>query len=133
MTETMTPPKPASTVEIPASYTPVAAPAGPNQTQTMILIVALIALMLVVGYQQVQIGRLSNELGVVSGDVRSGETRGHLEALDAKLQEMNTRLTYLDSKIVSTDQKAQSALDRIKLNEEKADWFGNLLRGLGWK
>jgi hypothetical protein len=132
MTETMMPPKPASPVNTHSYMTPSASVAK-SQKSIIVLVVALTALVLIVGYQQMQISRLSSELGVVSGDVRSGETRGRLEALDAKLQEVNTRLTYLDSKIVSTDQKAQAALDRIKVNEQKADWFGNLLRGLGWK
>lgn len=109
-------------------------PARPFQSAGIYIAAAILtALILLVGYQQVQLGHLSSELNTLRGDVRGGETRGHLEALDAKLQEMNTRLTYLDSKIMSTDQKAQSALDRIKANEEKADWLGNFLRGLGWK
>ena len=108
-------------------------PGKPSNIKMYIVVAAVTALVLLLGYQQTQIVRLTKELDAVSTDVHSGETRGKLEALDAKLQEINTRLTYFDSKLSATDQKAQSALDKIKTQEEKSDWFGNLLKTFGWK
>jgi uncharacterized protein HemX len=132
MTEVMPPPQ-AVSAERPSTVANYSSNKSGKPLGIYIVVAALTALILLVGYQQAQLARLSGELDTIRGDMRSGETRGHLEALDAKMQEMNTRLSYLDSKIISVDQKAQSALDKIKANEEKADWFGNILRGLGWK
>lgn len=129
-----TPQAPISSTATPASsYSTSPVPIPRNSAPNYLLVVVLTALVLVIGYQQMQITRLSADISVVSGDVRSGETRGRLEALEARQQEMNTRLTYIDSKITATDEKAQAAMNRIKLNEEKADWFGNILRSIGWK
>lgn len=115
----------------PANTIPAVVPSR-SKRNVMLGSVVLI-LFFLLGYQQVQIGRLFNELTALRSDAQSGETRGHLQALDARLQEMNTRLTYLDSKIASADQKAQAALDKIRINEEKADWLGNILKTIGWK
>jgi septal ring factor EnvC (AmiA/AmiB activator) len=93
----------------------------------------LVVCVLFIGYQQIQINRLSNELTTLRKDLRNVEMLDRLNTLEAQLQALNARLNYLDSKIVTTDRKAQTAMDTIKTNEEKADWFGNLLRGLGFK
>lgn len=133
MSNPVSTPETSVTASVPASQLIDRPQLPKSQAPNYVLVAVLTALVLVIGYQQMQIGRLSSDIGVISGDVRSGETRGRLEALDAKLQEINTRLTYMDSKITATDQKAQAAMNRIKMNEEKADWFGNILRSVGWK
>ena len=79
--------------------------------------------------QQVQISHLSNELQAVSDNVKSSDVRTRLESQEESLDELNSRLAYLDSKINATDQKAQAALSRIKAHEE-ADVIGNMIRSI---
>jgi len=87
------------------------------------------ALVLFLGYQQMQISQLSNELGQVSDSMKTSDVRTRLESQEASLGELNTRLAYLDSKINATDQKATAALSRIKAHED-GDVIGNMLKGL---
>lgn len=94
------------------------------------LIGAVITFLLVVlVVQQVQINRLSEDLALVSDSVKSSDVRNRLESQEASLGELNTRLSYLDSKINAVDQKAQSALERIKAHEEN-DLIGNMIKSI---
>lgn len=94
------------------------------------LVGAVIAgLVLVLVYQQIQISHLSKELTQVADSMKSSDVRTRLESQEATLGELNTRLAYLDSKINATDQKASSALSRIKAHED-ADIIGNAIKGL---
>lgn len=89
----------------------------------------LAALVLFLGYQQMQISQLSSELGQVSDNMKTSDVRTRLESQEASLGELNTRLAYLDSKINATDQKATAALSRIKAHED-GDVIGNMVKGL---
>jgi hypothetical protein len=90
------------------------------------VIAVLIAFLVV---QQVQINHLSKELQQVSDNVKSSDVRTRLESQEESLDELNSRLAYLDSKINATEQKAQAALSRIKAHEE-ADVIGNMIRSI---
>lgn len=90
------------------------------------VIAALVAFLVV---QQVQISHLSKELQQVSDNVKSSDVRTRLESQEESLDELNSRLAYLDSKINATEQKAQAALSRIKAHEE-ADVIGNMIRSI---
>jgi hypothetical protein len=79
--------------------------------------------------QQVQISHLSKELQQVSDNVKSSDVRTRLESQEESLDELNSRLAYLDSKINATEQKAQTALSRIRAHEE-ADVIGNMIRSI---
>ncbi len=89
----------------------------------------IVALVLFLAYQQIQISKLTSDLSTVSDSVKSSDVRTRLETQEQSLGELNTRLAYLDSKINATDQKAQEALNRIKAHEDN-DIIGNMVKGL---
>lgn len=89
----------------------------------------IVALVLFLGYQQIQINRLTSDLSLVSDNVKSSDVKNRLESQEHSLGEMNSRLAYLDSKINATDQKAQEALNRIKAHED-SDVIGNMIKGI---
>lgn len=89
----------------------------------------IVALILFLGYQQVQISRLTSELSTVTDNVKSSDVKNRLETQEQSLGELNDRLAYLDSKINATEQKAQEALSRIKTHEDN-DVIGNMVKGL---
>lgn len=89
----------------------------------------IVALVLFLGYQQMQISKLTNDLSTVTDSVKSSDVKSRLETQEQSLGELNTRLAYLDSKINATDQKAQEALNRIKVHEDN-DVIGNMVKGL---
>lgn len=108
-------------------------PAASQQTQFKALQPYLIgglivALVLFLGYQQMQISQLTSELSLVSNNVKSSDVKTRLESQEHSLGELNSRLAYLDSKINATDQKAQQALSRVKSVEEN-DIVVNLVKG----
>jgi hypothetical protein len=88
-------------------------------------------LVMVLFYQQSQISTLSRELGAVNDNVRSSDVRSRLDADDAKLQELNTRLSYMDSKITAVDQKAQISLDKWRAQEKKGNFITDILDNIG--
>lgn len=94
------------------------------------LLGAVIAgLFLLMIFQQTQIDRLSKELAIISDNVNATDVRSRLDAEDAKIREINTRLVYLDSKISATDEKAQLAVNTLKAQQEN-DIFGNVMKNI---
>jgi uncharacterized coiled-coil protein SlyX len=89
----------------------------------------IVVLVLFLAYQQVQINHLTSELSSVTDSVKSSDVKTRLESQEHSLDELNTRLAYLDSKINATDQKAQDALRRIKAHEDN-DVIGNMIKTL---
>jgi hypothetical protein len=100
-----------------------------KQGQPYIVGGIIVALVLFLGYQQMQISKLTNDLSTVTDSVKSSDVKSRLETQEQSLGELNTRLAYLDSKINATDQKAQEALNRIKAHEDN-DVIGNMVKGL---
>ena len=90
-------------------------------------VVAVLALLLI--YQQTQINRLSQELSLVNDHLKSSDVRDRLDAHEAKLEAIDTRLTYLDSKITAADAKGQTALAKLKAQEDN-DIFGNAIKNI---
>lgn len=89
----------------------------------------IVALFLFLAYQQTQISHLTSELSSVTDSVKSSDVKTRLESQEHSLDELNTRLAYLDSKINATDQKAQNALSRIKAHEDN-DVIGNMIKSV---
>jgi uncharacterized coiled-coil protein SlyX len=89
----------------------------------------IVALVLFLAYQQTQISHLTSELSSVTDSVKSSDVKTRLESQEHSLDELNTRLAYLDSKINATDQKAQNALSRIKAHEDQ-DVIGNMIKSV---
>ena len=89
----------------------------------------IVALVLFLAYQQTQINHLTSELSSVTDNVKSSDVKTRLESQEHTLDELNTRLAYLDSKINATDQKAQNALSRIKAHEDN-DVIGNMIKSV---
>lgn len=100
-----------------------------KQGQPYIIGGIIVALVLFLGYQQLQISKLTNDLSNVTDSVKSSDVKSRLETQEQSLGELNTRLAYLDSKINATDQKAQEALNRIKAHEDN-DVIGNMVKGI---
>jgi uncharacterized protein HemX len=104
--------------------------AGANSPlKPMVLVIALVVLGAALVYQQTQINHLNQEMGLVNDHLKSSDFRDRLDSHDAKLDELNARLTYLDSKVSATDGKAQSALAKLKEQEEN-DIIGNAIKAL---
>jgi len=114
-----------------SAQTPVTAnhTAALKNTQPYLIGGVIVALALFLGYQQMQISKLTSELSTVSDSVKSSDVKTRLESQEHSLGELNSRLAYLDSKINATDQKAQEALNRIKAHEDN-DVIGNMIKGL---
>lgn len=87
------------------------------------------ALVLVLVYQQTQISHMAKDLSLINDHLKSSDVRDRLDAHDAKLAEINSRLTYLDSKIGATDEKAAAALAKLKAQEDN-DFFGNAIKSI---
>jgi hypothetical protein len=102
---------------------------GNSLLKPAVLLTALVILGATLVYQQTQINRLSQELGLVNDHLKSSDVRDRLDAHDTKLDELNARLTYLDSKVSATEGKAQSALAKLKEQEDN-DFIGNAIKAL---
>lgn len=101
----------------------------PRYPWKMLALAVLLAAMLAgLLYQQVQIGRLSEQLGEVSDDLRQHDVRSRLVAVEENLKQVDARLAYLDSKITAVDQKAQTSLSKWHEAENR----GNVVTDL-WK
>lgn len=112
------------------STAPYGSPASSFKTmQPYVVGGVIVALVLFLGYQQIQINRLTSDLSLVSDNVKSSDVKTRLESQEHSLGEMNSRLAYLDSKINATDQKAQEALNRIKAHEDN-DVIGNMMKSI---
>lgn len=103
--------------------------AGNSLLKPAVLIVALAIMASMLVYQQNQIGRLNKELGLVNDNLKNSDVHDRLDAQETKLQELNNRLTYLDSKVSATDEKAQIALNKLKIQEDN-DFFGNAIKAI---
>lgn len=124
------PPVQPVTISAPATVPVVVAKAPQWQAYLMGAVIAGLVLILV--YQQMQLNRLTSDLGAVSNDVRKSEVlQSRLDAGDEKLQALNNRLSYLDSKINAVDQKAQTSLDKWRAQESKGNFFGDLVKNIG--
>lgn len=124
----------------PGAFRPGISPAAPNAMRhgtipapspmkSLLVTVILVALVGMVVYQQGQINRLNKELGLVSDNLKSSDFKDRLDAHEAKLETLNTRLSYLDSKISASDEKAQVALNKLKAQEDN-DIVGNAIKAL---
>lgn len=100
-----------------------------KQAQPYLIGGLIVALVLMLGYQQTQIGKLNNDLSTVTDSVKSSDVKTRLETQEHSLEELNNRLAYLDSKVTATEQKAQEALNRIKAHEDN-DVIGNMIKGI---
>jgi len=105
-----------------------AAPAA-SPVKSFLVTILLVALVGMVVYQQGQINHLNQELGMVSDNLKSSDFKDRLDAHEAKLEALNTRLAYLDSKISASDEKAQVALNKLKAQEDN-DIFGNAIKAI---
>jgi len=106
-----------------------AAPAANPLMKPMVMIAVVVVLGSALVYQQTQINRLNQELGLVNDNLKNSDVRDRLDAHDTKLAELNSRLTYLDSKISAIDGKAQVALTKLKEQEDN-DIFGNAIKAI---
>jgi hypothetical protein len=111
------------------TYGTASQPSGGWAMKPYILGAVVTSLVLVLVYQQTQISRLSKDLGQVNDNLKSSDVRDRLDSHERKLEELNTRLTYLDSKVSATDGKAQAALAKLKAQEDN-DFFGNAIKNL---
>lgn len=102
---------------------------GNSLLKPFVLVAAFVILGVTLVYQQNQINRLNQELGLVSDNLKSSDVRDRLDAHDTQLQELNARLTYLDSKISATEGKAQVALAKLKEQEDN-DFIGNAIKAI---
>jgi len=94
------------------------------------------AALLVMIYQQVRINTLSEEIGLVSSDIRSIDMRGRVNALETQMGQVDKRMQYLDTKAGAADKKAQAALDKFRAQEERGgfvlDLWKRVTDGLGF-
>lgn len=127
-----------ATVSLPFQNPPAPQPVSPSSPGLRIpfwqasLVGAFVAgLVLFLMYQQMQLNHLANELGAVNDNMRSSDVRDRLTANDAKLQDLNNRLNYLDSKINAVDQKAQTSLDKWKAQENRGNFFTDAINNIG--
>ena len=95
----------------------------------VILLTALVILGAMVAYQQTQLNRLGQEVGLMSNHLKTSDVSDRLDAHEAKLQALETRITYLDSKIAATDEKSQVALNKLKAQEDN-DFFGHAIQSI---
>jgi hypothetical protein len=116
---------------------PQSQPPNPGNSWKSYLLGAIMAVLVsVLVFQQLQINRLSEELGMVSDDVRRSDVRSRLSAVEEKLQQTDNRLTYLDTKITAVDQKAQASLNKWREQENRPnfvmDLWNRVSEGLGF-
>ncbi len=86
---------------------------------------------ILVGYQQVQINGLNQQLSQINDNVKGTDLRNQIEAHGSKLEALDARMTYMDSKLAAVTQMAQASQEKWHEQESKGNIFQQAVKNIG--